>query len=69
MTVADPGFPVGGGGGGGGGRGPISGGAWTPDVGTFLAKMYAKMEELGPVGGACTRHAPPDPPMYEISIQ
>ena len=25
--------------------------------------MYAKMKELGPVGGACARHAAPDLPM------
>ena len=26
--------------------------------GHFLPKMYAKMKELGPVGGACVGHAP-----------
>ena len=26
--------------------------------GCFLVKMYAKTKELGPVGGACARHAP-----------
>ena len=33
--------------------------------GHFLAKMYAKMKELGPVGGGmCRAHPPPiDPPM------
>ena len=25
----------------------------------FLVKMYAKMKELGPMGVACARHAPP----------
>ena len=27
--------------------------------GCFSPKMYAKMKELGPVGRACARHAPP----------
>ena len=50
ISVADPGFSV--------------GGAWThwggvdPRCGHFLAKMYAKMKELGPIGG----HAPGTPP-------
>ena len=46
--MADPGFPV-------GGRGPVRGGV---DLrrGCFLAKMYAKMKEFGPVGGG--RYAP-----------
>ena len=41
--VADPGFPV-------GGRGPVR---ESMDLRhrCFLAKMYAKMKELGPVGG------------------
>ena len=42
-AVADPGFPV-------GGRGPIRGGM-DLQHGHFLAKMYAKTKELGPVGG------------------
>ena len=52
-SVADPGFPV-----GGGGRAPIRGGV---DLrrGHSLVKMYAKMKELGPIGGACAGHAPP----------
>ena len=43
ITVADPGFPV------GGGVDPLGG----VDLrhGCFLAKMYAKTKELGPVGG------------------
>ena len=49
-TVVDPGFPV-------GGCAPIRG-AWTSDVGTFLVKMYAKMKELGPIGGV-RRTCPP----------
>ena len=49
-TLADPGFPV-------GGRGAIRGGV-DSRCGHFSAKMYAKMKELGPVGGACARHAP-----------
>ena len=28
----------------------------------FLVKMYVKTKELGPIGGACARHAPPPPP-------
>ena len=41
-AVADPGFPV-------GGVGPLGG----MDLrhGCFLAKMYAKMKELGPIRG------------------
>ena len=27
--------------------------------GHFSVEMYAKMKELGPVGGACAGHAPP----------
>ena len=48
-----------------GGRGPVRGGV---DLRSrhFLAKMYAKMKELGPVGGACAGHAPQDPPMVTI---
>ena len=50
ITVADPGFPI-------GGHGPIRGGM---DLrrGCFLAKMYAKMKEFGPIGG----HVPSMPP-------
>ena len=49
ISVADPGFPIGG-----------------VDLrcGCFLAKMCAKTEEFGPVGGACAGHAPLDLPMY-----
>ena len=44
---ADPGFPI-------GGHGPLLGGM---DLlcGCFLVKMYVKMKEWGPIGGACTR--------------
>ena len=47
--MADPGFPVGGG----------------MDLlrGRFLVKMYAKMEELGPIGGRAPGTSPLDPPM------
>ena len=40
-----------------GGMDPLGGGV---DLrhGCFSAKMYAKTKELGPVGGACTWHAP-----------
>ena len=50
-AVADPGFPI-------GGRAPIRG-AWTSDVGTFRLKVYAKMKELGHIGG----HVPGTPPL------
>ena len=52
LTVADPGFPIGG------------GGANFRRI-HFLAKMYAKTKEIDPVGGGAP--APPlDPPMPEI---
>ena len=57
IAVADPGFPVG----GGGGHGPLT---WA-----LLVKMYAKMKELGPIGGACTGHTPPDLPMHCLTCQ
>ena len=55
LSVADPGFLV-------GGCGAFRGGV-EPRPGHFLAKMYAKMKEFGPVGArgvgrACARHAP-----------
>ena len=55
ITVADPGFPI-----GGGGRRPIGGrGANLQDV-HFSAKMYVKMKEMDPVGGgARAGGAPP----------
>ena len=50
-AVADPGFPV-------GGRGPVRG-TRTSDTSAFC-QMYAKMKELGPVGGGGGVHwAPP----------
>ena len=49
-TVADPGFPVGG--------VCTRWGGMDLRCGYFLVKMYAKMKELGPIGGACARHAP-----------
>ena len=30
--------------------------------------MYAKMKEFGPIGGACTRHAPPRSANAMVSI-
>ena len=41
-----------------GGRAPVR---WGVDLrsGHFSVKMYVKMKELGPIGGACARHAPP----------
>ena len=59
IAVADPGFPI-----GGGGVHPLGEGV---DLrhGHFSVKMYVKMKELGPIGGgACTGHAPLDPPMH-----
>ena len=56
MSVADPGFPV------GGGAEPLGG----TDLrcGCFSAKTYAKMKELDPVGGACASGAPLDLPKH-----
>ena len=53
LTVADPGFPVG-------------GGANLRHV-HFLAKTYAKMKEMDPVGGG-RRRRPLDPPMTNFAI-
>ena len=50
--VADPGFPV------VGGRAPVRGGV-DLRCGHFSVKMYGKTKELGPMGVACARHAPP----------
>ena len=44
-----------------GGRGPILGG-FGLQCGHFSVKMYAKMKELGPVGGRAPAR-PLDPPM------
>ena len=45
MSVADPGFPVGGGG--------------VDSRGGYVSKiLYVKMKESGPLGGACAGHAP-----------
>ena len=35
------------------------GGAWTSNVGRFSVKMYAKMKELGPIGGGVRPARPP----------
>ena len=50
-TVADPGFPVGG--------VPSRLGGANLQRGYFLAKMYAKMKELDPVGGGRAPAVPP----------
>ena len=42
ITVAGPGFPI--------GCGPVRGGM-DPKRGHFLAKNYAKIKKMGPVGG------------------
>ena len=37
--------------------------------GGYVSKiLYVKTKELGPLGGACTGHAPLDPPMLLIDI-
>ena len=56
--MVDPGFPI-------GGHGPITGGRGPPTQ-ILSPKMYAKMKELGPVGGACAGHAPP--PIRQCNI-
>ena len=53
--MADPGFPVGGG-------ADSLGGADLQCI-HFLAKTYAKMKEMDPVGGGMHRWCPLDPPM------
>ena len=50
MTVADPGFPIGG--------APTRWGGANLQRIHFSAKTYAKMKEIDPVGGACAA-APP----------
>ena len=49
--MADPGFPVGG--------ACTRWGGVDLRRGHFSVKMYAKMKELGPKGGACSGHASP----------
>ena len=53
-SVADPGFPI-------GGAPTHWGGVPTSNAYTFLAKMYAKMKEIDPVGGG---HAPAASPPW-----
>ena len=55
ITVADPGFPV-------GGANLIGGGA-NSRGGYVLKNLYVKMKESGPLGGVHTGGAPPDPPV------
>ena len=57
LTGPDPGFSI-------GGRGPIWGGGFGLQRGHFSVKMYAKMKELGPVGGRALVR-PLDPPMTD----
>ena len=63
LSVADPGFPV-------GGSGPRRGGE--DSRGGYVSKLlYVKMKESGPVGGGGVRRARPlDPPMvmYDAMI-
>ena len=59
MTVADPGFPVGGG-------VHLLGGDVDLRRGHFSVKMYMKTKELGPIGGHAPGTPPPlDPPMHD----
>ena len=58
LSVADPGFPVGGG--GGGGRRPVGGDANLQGV-HLLVKTYAKTKEIDPVGGGGGRRRRPPP--------
>ena len=44
LSVADPGFPVGGG-------VDLVGGAWTPEGGYVTKILHVKTKESGPVGG------------------
>ena len=57
ISGPDPGFSV-----GGGGVDPFLGG-FGLQCGHFSVKMYAKMKELGPVGGRVPAR-PLDPPMH-----
>ena len=51
--MADPGFPVG-----------DVGLVGVDSQGSYISKiLYVKTKEFGPLGGACARHAPLDPPM------
>ena len=58
ISVADPGFPV-------GGRGPRRGGAWTPKAVTFQKFCMSKRKNLDP-GGLAPGTPPLDPPMLMI---
>ena len=58
MSVADPGFPL-------GGRGPRRGGV--DSRGGYVSKiLYVKMKEFGPKGGRAPGTPPLDPPMGVI---
>ena len=50
--MADPGFPI-------GGRAPIGWGGVHLRHWCFSVKMYAKMKELGPIGGGVRPARPP----------
>ena len=53
ISVADPGFPV------GGERGPHRGGGVHSRGGYVSKTLYVKMKESGPLGGgACAGHLP-----------
>ena len=50
-----------------GGPAPIREGGMDLWCGHFSVKMYAKMKELDPIEGACTRYVPLDPPIGNTS--
>ena len=58
ISVADPGFPI-------GGDVDLVGGAVDPRGGYISKILHVKMKEFGPVGGGRAPGAPPlDPPMH-----
>ena len=60
LTVADPGFPVGGG-------VDLVRGAVDPRGGYVSKILHVKTKESGPVGGGARRARPPlDPPMLNV---
>ena len=60
LSVADPGFPVGGG-------VDLVRGAVDPRGGYVSKILHVKMKESGPIGGGTRRACPPlDPPMLVI---
>ena len=66
VSVADPGFPVG----GGGGRGPRSGGVGVDSRGGYISKfLYVKTKESGPLGGVVRQATVNvDPPLCLVQV-